>query len=103
MLEFKMLNPSYTEADLGMLPFFAWESNPKSAKEQINDNYRHGGGWQSFQGFTFNKDTSISYPNDPPQHPIAIAKLRDEVIFVYEGSWVLILQPDRSYDVARID
>lgn len=103
MLEFKMLHPSYTIEDLGMLPFFAWESNPKSVKEQINDNYKHGGGWQSMKGFTLNKDTSISYSDDPPQHPIAIANLRDEIIFVYESSWVLILQPNGSFDVARVD
>lgn len=89
--------------DLGFLPAFLDDADPRPAKEQFNENYKHGGGWRKFEGFTLHKDNSISYPDDPPLYPIAWTKLRDEAIFVYQSSWVLVRQPDGSHEIARID
>jgi hypothetical protein len=32
-----------------------------------------------------------------------MCKLRDELILVYEGDWVAVLQKDGSFEVARMD
>jgi hypothetical protein len=88
--------------DLGFLPAFLSEDDPRPAAEQIDINYQHGGGWQSFKGFE-RIDTCLQYPGDPPMMPVAMTQLRDERIFVYPYSWVMVLQPDDSFDVARID
>jgi len=42
-------------------------------------------------------------PGDPPFKPLAQAKLRDELIVLYEADFVAVIQPDRSFEVARMD
>lgn len=89
---------------LGFIPGFLDERNPASAREQLNHNYAHGGGWTPFPGFFFNPAAAtISYPGDPPLKPVGRAKLRDETIIVYPHAWVLILQNDGTYEVCRMD
>lgn len=99
----EFLHPKMTLEHLGMLPEFLNENNPQSAKEQIDGNYRHGGGWHSMKGFKLGEDNSLSYPGDPPMSPVASTRLRDELILLYPHAWIAIIQPDRSFDVARID
>jgi hypothetical protein len=36
-------------------------------------------------------------------HPIAEIRLRAERILIYESDFVAIVQPDRSFEVRRID
>ena len=96
-------HPRMTADALGFIPSFLDERNPRSAREQIDDNYRHGGGWRSFKGHTMLPNGNLSYPGDPITQLLAETKLRDEVIRFYEHSWVAIIQPDGSYDIARID
>jgi hypothetical protein len=103
MIAFEMLDPRLTEEALGLLPDFLSERDPRPAKEQFHVNYAHGGGWHSFPGFKLNRDNSLSYPGDPTLQPLARAQLRDELILVYPYSWVAIVQPDRSFEVARLD
>jgi hypothetical protein len=90
------------DTDLGFLPSFLSESDSRPAAEQIDAAYQHGGGWQAFDGFT-RVGHQLQYPGDPPLKPVAMTMLRDEKIFVYPYSWVMILQPDESFVVARID
>jgi hypothetical protein len=80
-----------------------WEDDPRSAKEQLNTGYAHGGGWQAFNGFKLNADDSLSYPGDPPQIPIIEFKLRNERVVLYDHAWVAVIQPDRSFEVCRMD
>ena len=104
MMTWEALDEHCTVEHLGFLPGFISEDNPKPAREQIDDNYRHGGGWNAFRGHTFNPETyAISYPGDPPLRPLARTRLRDEVIYFYPYAWVLILQADGSYEIARVD
>jgi hypothetical protein len=42
-------------------------------------------------------------PGDPPLLPIAVTMLRDEEIRFYDHSWLAIVQPDGSLEVARVD
>ena len=94
-------HPKFSFEMLGYLPTFLTLTSPLSAKEQININYRPG--WSSFKGFTLNEDNSLSYPYDPPLFPLASTILRDDLICYYRSSWVAIIQPNRTFDVARID
>jgi hypothetical protein len=89
---------------LGLLPHWLDEKDPRPAWKQIHDNYRHGGGWDKFEGFEFNPKTfSIKYPGDPLMRPLARAQLRDETILFYDHAWVGIMQKDGSFEIARID
>lgn len=101
------------ENAVGYIPMFLWESDPRSAKEQIHD--RYVAGWNDFQGFrrgstsielidTQTEDLfNLKYPGDPELPPLAYTKLRNELIVVYPSAWVAIVQPDGSFEVARLD
>lgn len=100
----KHANPAWDIFDIaGFIPDFLDESDERSAKEQIHSSYAHGGGWNSFSGFELKDDNFIKYPGDPALPPLAYAKLRDETIYIYPHAWVLILQPNGSFEIARID
>ena len=98
----ELLHPKATEEHLGYLPGFLFEGDPRPAKEQLNTHYI--GGWFPFSGHGFNPETMIlTYPGDPPMKPIARTKLRDETIFLFPHAWVLILQEDGTWEIARMD
>lgn len=105
MLNFIALQPGAHQA-LGILPTFLDEKVPLPAWQQIDDNYKHGGGWFSFKK-NWNLDLTtmeLRYPGDPPMKPIAYAILHgEEHIYVYPHAWVLILQTNMQWDLARID
>jgi hypothetical protein len=88
---------------LGLLPGMVSEDDPRPAKEQFDANYSHGGGWRHMNGFTLKDDNSLVYSGDPPYRPLAVTWLRDELIVFYPYSWVAIIQPDRSFEVCRMD
>ena len=88
---------------LGFIPQMVSASDSRGAQEQLDCGYRHGGGWMPFKGFMLDPDYSLRFPGDPVMRPLAIAKLRDEVICVYESAWVAVIQPDMSFSVARMD
>jgi hypothetical protein len=86
---------------LGLIPTFINEDDPRSAREQFDAAYI--GGWSPFKGFTMRPDGDLLYPGDPPTKLLAWTKLHDETIRVYEHAWVAIVQPDGSYEIARMD
>ena len=89
---------------MGLIPTFLSEANPASAREQLHVNYAHGGGWHPFKGFTYDPTTkTLHYPGDPVVSYISYAHLRDEVIIIFEHAWVAIVQPDGTYEIARMD
>ena len=89
--------------DIGPLPLWLDENDPRPAKEQLDVHYQHGGGWQPFEGFKLLKGGRIKYPGDPAHKPLAMMQLREEVIMVYPHAWVMILQKDGSYEICRMD
>lgn len=97
------LHKSVTWDHIGMIPEWLSESDPRPAKEQLHSAYGHGGGWQPFNGFRLEADNSLTYPGDPAQYPIAEMHLRDELVLMYNHAWVAIIQPDRSFEVCRMD
>jgi hypothetical protein len=90
---------------LGMIPYFLNPADPRPAAEQFDANYQHGGGWLPMRKWQMvNLEVGvIRYPGDPPKKPLAWMQLRDEKIFVYESAWVAIVQPNGTFEVARMD
>lgn len=99
----RSLHPKGTLEMLGYIPAMVSDDDPRPAVEQFDSNYRHGGGWDPFPGFTMLPDGNLSYPGDPPTIALAETQLRDEVIRFYQHSWVAVIQPNGSFEVARMD
>lgn len=92
--------------DLGFLPNFLSEADPRPAREQLDANYQHGGGWKPFEGFEFKMIchvASLLYLGDPPMRSVAFTTLREEIILLFPHDWVVVLQPDGSWEVSRMD
>lgn len=97
-----LLDPRMTQDHLGYLPGFLSVEDPRKAREQLDSAYISG--WNPFDGFTFEpKARTLKYPGDPIMRPLAETSLREEVILFYPSAWVLILQPNGSFEVARLD
>ena len=103
MIHFTLKHPAATREMLGFLPGFFSESDPRPARDQINEAYAHGGGWSPFPGFKMMANGNMSYTGDPPTRLIAEGKLRDETIRFYEHEWVAIIQKNGSFEVCRCD
>jgi hypothetical protein len=104
MIVWELLHPKMTPEHLGLIPGWITDKDPDPAWKQIDKNYQHGGGWRhGTMGFTFRGDNTLEYPGDPPLHPLAETWLRDELILFYDHAIIAIVQPDRSFEVARID
>ena len=90
--------------DLGFLPGLISENDARPVREQLNDTYRHGGGWRPANGFALDPQTfALKYPGDPPMRPLAGAQLRHEKLFFYPYSFLCVVQPDGAFEVARVD
>lgn len=99
----KFRHPRATFEHLGLIPDMLNDGDPRPAKEQLHEGYRHGGGWHPFVGFELMADDSLQFPGDPPTRPIAEFKVGDERVILYEHAWVAIIQPDRTFEVCRMD
>jgi hypothetical protein len=97
------VRPGVTPDHLGLLPSMLDDEDPAPAREQLDRSYQHGGGWRPFPGHVLKKDLSLVYPGDPPAHALAMTRLRDETIVLFEHEWVAIIQKDHSYEVCRMD
>lgn len=87
---------------LGYIPHFLDPSDPRPAAEQFDDNYI--GGWRPMKGFTLERDgMRLQYPDDPDMMPWAVAHFRDETIWVYPYSWVMVVGKDGKFEVSRMD
>jgi hypothetical protein len=96
--------------ELGLLPDFIDQSDPRPAREQFDAAYAHGGGWRPIKGFTQGRNEDgrpgivLRYPGDPPFHPIATWPLRHELIVVYRHGIVAVFNTqDGTFQVARLD
>jgi len=94
-------HPQFHPDMLGIIPTFFSEEDPRPASEQIASEYI--GGWSPFSGFKMLPNGDLSYPGDPPTVLLAETRLRDEVIRFYDSAWLAIIQPDGSFEVARLD
>ena len=95
------LRPNISLHDtVGIIPHFLNEQDPRPAKEQFDTAYVSG--WQPFHGFR-RDDLTLTYPGDPPMKPLALITFKNERIFVYQHAWVMILEKDGTFEVARMD
>ena len=102
-IDVRLLNDDAILADLGRIPEMLDPTNPAPARDQFSANYQHGGGWRPFDDkFTIGDDDRLGYPGDEPMSPIAEFKFRAERILIYESHFVVIVQPDRSFEVCRM-
>jgi hypothetical protein len=99
-----IFHPSAREV-IGILPNFLDASDPRPAAKQFNDAYQHGGGWRPIEGFEvdWNGDGCLRYPGDPPLKPVAGMRHHKEAVMFYEHALVAVIQPDGSFEVARMD
>lgn len=86
---------------LGLIPGFIYESDPRPAREQFQERYVPGG-WVPFKDFKLT-ERGLEYPGDPPMRLLFETRLRDETIRLYEAEWVVIIQPDGSFEASRMD
>ena len=104
MVEFELLHPAATHEHLGFIPAFLSLDDPRSAQEQLDASYKQFGGFNVFRGFRLGENNALHYPGDPPMNPVAQVRIRHELVTFYlPGAWVAVIQPDRSYVVARMD
>lgn len=95
-------HPLATQGHLGYIPEFLHEDDARPAKDQFNTNYVSG--WRPTRvEFRIDNDNNLCYPGDPPLPVLWETKLRDETIQVYAHAWVRIIQPDGTYEIARMD
>jgi hypothetical protein len=94
-------HPQFTPNMLGYIPSFLREADERSAREQINSGYI--GKWHPMGGFTMLANGNLKYPGDPPTQLLAETTMRGETIRFYDYAWVAIIQPDGSFEVARLD
>lgn len=87
----------------GFIPQWLDTADPRSAAEQLNAAYQHGGGWSPFHGFKTRDNYVLTYPGDPPLHPLAWTNLRNETVVIYRHGWVAIFQLDGTFEVCRMD
>ena len=88
---------------LGFIPMFLNERDPRPAREQMNSNYSHGGGWRPLQGFKMLSNGNLKYPGDPEYLLLFETKLRNETIRFYTSEWLAIIQEDGSFEASRVN
>ena len=100
----------YPLEGLGFLPDILMSEDKRPVKEQLEDRYRHGGGWRPIKGFRLAKGKDIlaqpalRFPGDPPFKAAAIGKISDEtVIFYPQCSLLAVVAKDGSWEVTRVD
>lgn len=103
------IQPSLINA-VGYIPSFLSNNDPRPAREQFRENYIDGwrptsAGFKLAPGLMIeDRDIpALTYHGDPKLPPLAYARLREELIIVYPRAWVMVLQPDDSHEIVRMD
>jgi hypothetical protein len=90
----------------GHIPGFLQESDPRPARDQFN-RYNRGGGnraWLRIMGAAFDNATlTLTLPGERPMAAISALRFRSELLYLFDGNWVCIVQPSGSYEVAKMD
>jgi hypothetical protein len=103
-IDMLMFDKNAQPEDWGIILTMLDSEDLRPAKVQLDEGYQHGGGWRPQEGFKFDDKTGwMSYPGDPPFKPLSGIRLRDELIVLYPYGYVGIIQPDSSFEIARMD
>jgi hypothetical protein len=101
------LDPRFRPEGLGFLPDILLANDPRPVKAQLDDRYRHGGGYRPFSDKKFKLDRMtmvLHYPGDPPFRPAAFTQIGDETVVFYPVcSLLAIIQKDGSWEITRVD
>jgi hypothetical protein len=100
-LTITLLEPGVTLQTLGALPDMLDANDPAPAREQLDRGYQYG--FRGLSGRYLGADDVLHFPSDRPYRPLAETQMRDERILIFEGSFVAVIAPDRSFEVARMD
>lgn len=112
-----------TREHIGLIPDFLSDHDPRSAAEQFNESYAHGGGWSSFgkgqwklqlpllpESEAWYAEARLIYPGDPAFKCVAHTVLHygkdtAELVLVFPyGPWVVVKKfTSDEFDVARMD
>ena len=99
-----LVHPNAQPEHVGFIPEFLVESDPRPAKEQFHERYAFGGGWHPMEGFKKDARThALKYPGDPALPLLAFIQFHSELIMIYPHGIVAIVQPDGTFEVARMD
>jgi hypothetical protein len=93
--------------------------DPRPAKEQLDANYQHGGGWRPSEVWTTEKPKgwkltpgstiggAIEWVDsegvEGPYEPLAFTKIHRDVVVMYPLELVLILSPNGSFEICRMN
>jgi hypothetical protein len=91
---------------LGWIPQFLHTDDDRPAKEQIDANYQHGGGWHEANEDGHWKITENGLqgdPDDPPYKMVASCRVGADEVMLFDSGWCAITHPDGTMNVARLD
>jgi hypothetical protein len=98
------LDPNFHPEGLGFLVDILSDRDKRPVKEQLEDRYRHGGGFRPMKGFKMKPNKILVYPGDPPFKPSAGSVINDEIVIFYRCcSLLAIIQKDGSFEITRVD
>lgn len=113
MFKIDWKHPKATQDHLGYLWMIFSDVDPRPCSVQVNERYTYGGGWSPMQKWTATpaddlyraspETVRIKYPGDPAFRVLFDFKINAERVFVFDGAWVMIVQPDGSHEIARMD
>lgn len=103
-----ILDPRFTLDMLGLIPEQITAEDDRPLKEQINENYAHGGGWRpgGMNRCVFHaSDGSFTYPGDPRQKALAmfVHPTNGETFYYYDYSIVCVVTGDGVAEFSRMD
>lgn len=103
-LTWKFHHPRMTLDQLGFIPGWIREEDPRGIADQIDHWYKYGGFKQyPITGFERKRELCLKYPGDPLMCPLATLELRGETFAYYGHGICAVFQPDLSFVAARID
>lgn len=106
MKTFQFIDHRATNDHLGFIPTFLSENDPRSAIQQLDSAYTHGGGWRPIPGFVYDENSNLlEYPGDPPLSILAFTILhKHEIVMIAPYAIVCVLDTKTGkYEVARMD
>lgn len=102
-------HPRASIKTLGFIPGWLHADNAAPLSAQIDQNYKHGGGWYSCRKFWGGIDEDgqlLSKPEDGEAPLPLIASVQHpngQKLHFYPHEMVAVIFPDGSFDLARID